>query len=240
LMLSILAGRPWFTSTWPVAGSRPDAGRMTEPVTETARLWLRIDQAQPLFSLEPAPPNAASPEMRRFGATDARGDLFVIGDPAGGAPFSRLMTERVSAASPEPGSFYLTLAREAAASGLGVTRLSMQGTAMSRFSIVETAALVLATPLGPTACMAFRGPVEEGPLRFAGWTCGAEEAGMRHAVRCLIDSLGVAKTAGDSALTAFFQTTEGARDPSCSTHAAPEGDMNALLARLEKKKSKRS
>jgi hypothetical protein len=213
----------------PVAPSAPDSA---------APPWTVAPAAPALFTLEPPPPGALRIETSLLSGSDARRDMFMSGDAAEAGPFSSLTVD--DGRSGADASFFVTVARQAAANGLAVARLALPTTAVTRFGMMEIADLTLTTPHGPVACSAFRGTAETSPLRYSGWACGAGGAGTARAARCLVDSISLMPGHEDGALASLIRSTEELRDASCGpARIAPDQPIEPPMVRLDKKRPKR-
>lgn len=141
----------------------------------------------PLASLPPgAAHESAAYVARSRGASGGRRDMLTVGDWAGDGPFVSL-TLRTDATP--TGSFFVDLAAQSAAQGLGVLRSAIPENLAGGRAPIEWARATLSGQGRERGCAAIR-LLSGGVGHISGFACGASDAPLgRAAILCLIDGL---------------------------------------------------
>ena len=123
---------------------------------------------------------------RSRGASGERRDMLTAGDWVGDGPFLSL-TLRTDATP--TGSFFVDLATQSAAQGLGVSRSASPENLAGGRAPIEWAEATLSGQGRERVCAAFR-LLPGGAGHISGFACGASDAPLdRAAIVCLIDAL---------------------------------------------------
>jgi hypothetical protein len=203
------------------------AAQSSEEPVEVARTevpllpqWIDIVKPIEIFSLD-APDLAKDTKFylaRRNRDGGGRQDTLGFGQLKAQDPFLRLMIYRVGSEAPLRVSFYVDLARRAAAAELSVTHSLQPQESMTRFGRFEVADLDLIEKDGSaTPCLGFRSANGEAPLQMIGFACGTEAKPLsRPGLVCLIERLDLNSAGEDQVLGRFFAEAELKRTPTCA------------------------
>jgi hypothetical protein len=115
---------------------------------------------------------------------------------------------------PEPSSFFVDLARQAAQAGLSVARSAQAAPLSTKFGLAEIATVTMAGTTEET-CLALR--IDRPPAQFSlrGWVCGsAAQPASEAQVACLLDRL--ALVGEDPILGTLFAQAERQRTAGCA------------------------
>jgi hypothetical protein len=203
--------------------SAPPAPRQAVPLAPSARTaladWEPIARPIAMFGLE-TPWLGDGPRQysaRRSADESRREDRLQFGVLDGPAPhlLMRVTVDRAGPRRPDP--FLVTLARDAAAQGLGIGRAGTVSGLATGFGLVETADVVLAGEGHRRACIAFRLDGASQVLAFGGWWCGTDgKPADRTRLACLIERLDLLSAGQDRELRGLFARAELDRRPGCS------------------------
>lgn len=182
--------------------------------------WIDVPRPVHIFDLE-APLLRSAPlvySARRRSAGDGREDMLVYGAPGGDSPMLRLRFDRRTNAASALPPLFAAVARQAAESGLSVTREGLADLLPTRFGRFEVADVTLAgTSAAPLPCSGFRLAVDKPALTIGGLACGAPGKALdRATLACLLDRLDLASGGDDRAMIDFFAASERRRDASCA------------------------
>jgi hypothetical protein len=197
-----------------------------DPPAPPRPAWIEVQQPIEFFNLN-APgflSAALTYEARRHRTGGGRQDILTFGKLDGEEPYIRLELYRVGHEATPQATFFVELARIAAAADLSIARSLMPEDLATRFGDFETADVDLAPGTGSaTPCLGFRAAALEGSFRIGGFACGTPARPLsRPALVCLLDRLDLNSAGDDPALAGFFAATELHRDPLCAgTGLAP-------------------
>jgi hypothetical protein len=182
--------------------------------------WIDIVRPIEIFSLD-APDFAKDTRVyraRRHREGGGRQDIFGFGRLRGQDPFLRLMVYRVGSEAAPQMSFYVDLARQAAAAELSIGHSSQPQISATRFGPVEIADLDLAERQGPaTPCLGFRSTAIDAPVKLVGLACGTSDKPLsRPGLVCVIERLDLNSAGEDPGLARFFAESELKRNPACA------------------------
>lgn len=205
-----------------LAAARPDDPplRMTRFDPLSPPQWIDIVRPFETYSLDV--PELARDEKiyraRRNREGGGRQDILGFGQLRGKEPFLSLMVYRIGNEAVPEVSFYVDLARRAAATDFSIRRSLQPQVAPTRFGPFEVADLDLVEKGGPaTACLGFRSIAADAPIKLSGFACGTPDKPLsRAALLCFIERLDLNSAAEDPALVRFFAASELKRNPTCA------------------------
>ncbi len=203
------------------------AAQSEDMPVQTARLevapqpqWIDIIRPIEIFSLDAAefPKDTKIYRARRHHEGGGRQDMLGFGQLRGKDPFLRLMVYRIGSEAAPQASFYVDLARRAAAAELSIGRSLQPQVNATRFGPVEVADLDLVEKQGPaTPCLGFRSTAIDAPIKLVGFACGTAGRPLtRPGLVCVIERLDLNSAGGDPALARFFAESELKRNPVCA------------------------
>jgi hypothetical protein len=202
------------------------AAQSEDGPVQTARLeapplsqWLDIVRPIEIFSLD-APDFAKDTKIyraRRHREGGGREDMLGFGQLSGKESFLRLMIYRMGSETVPHVSFYVDLARRAAAAELSIGRSFQPHVDATRFGPVEVADLDLVAKDGAaTPCLGFHS-LSEAPVEMTGFACGTKDKPLsRPGLVCIIERLDLNSAGEDPALASFFSESELKRSPACA------------------------
>jgi hypothetical protein len=202
------------------------AAQSEDGPVQTARLeappapqWIDVVRPIEIFSLD-APDFAKDTKIyraRRHRDGGGREDMLGFGQLSGKESFLRLMIYRIGTETAPQVSFYVDLARRAAAAELSIGRSVLPQVDTTRFGPVEVADLDLVGRDGTTTpCLGFRGS-SEAPIKMVGFACGTKDKPLsRPGLTCIIERLDLNSAGEDVALARFFSDSEMKRSPACA------------------------
>lgn len=219
----------WSRNLPAVAAVRPvETGAPAPAVERPQPKWTVVRDPEPLFGMGPGLyPVPVRHEVRRLDDGVTRMDVFTFGDPRAGS-FARLVLERLTDASPAEGGLFVTVARNAAAEGFAVERVSLSAMTQSRFGAMETAEVTLAGEATSLTCTVFRGTADGGPLRYSGWSCGAPKTA--EAARCLVDAVTFSPEIHEPGMARVFDESEGRIAPGCRPAPKPVPEFTSSVS----------
>lgn len=183
--------------------------------------WIDIVRPIEIFGLD-APELAKNTKVyyraRRHREWDGRQDMLGFGQLRGKDLFLRLMVYRIGSEAAPQVSFYVDLARRAAAEELSIGRSSQPQVGATQFGPIEIADLDLVEKEGPAApCLGFRSTAIDAPVRLVGFACGTSDKPLsRPGLICVIERLDLNSAGEDKALARFFADSELKRNPACA------------------------
>ncbi len=207
--LAILAAAGLFAQ-WLHSGSQAERVPPPEAAKPPPRRlgWVKIPQPFHLYALH-APLVAGENSIMSRGATrpgGGREDFLSYGDFDGKAAFVRLAVTRHGSEKMEAPSFYVDMARRAAAIGISIDRADPPAPQATRFGEFETAAMsMLKGRLARDNCRGFRSSLAPPGLAIAGFACGADgERLSGRELACVINRLDLVSPRDDKVLREFF------------------------------------
>jgi hypothetical protein len=195
------------------------------PRAEAAQppLWIDIVKPIALFGLDmpDISKDARIYVARRHSEGGGRQDTLGFGRLDGPDPYLRLMVYRIGNEARHKVSFYVDLARRAAAAGLSIGHGLKSQEAMTRFGLFEVADVDLMDKEGlPTPCLGFRSANDDLPVQMAGFACGSKAKPLsRPGLVCLIERLDLNSAGEDQVLARFFAEAELKRTAACNGNA---------------------
>lgn len=216
--LAVLAAIGVFAQ-WPRSGTDDGPVKASEEARPAPRHmgWVRIPQPDHLYVLR-APLTAGEElvyEARRHSTGGGREDFLNYGEFAGNAPFVRLAVYRHGSEKAAAPSFYVDMARRAAAIGVSIDRADPPAPRATRFGDFEMAAMTMRNGrLARDNCRGFRFSATPAGLSVAGFACGADGRPLSGGdLACLINGLGLVPAGQDQPLRDFFAAagTRGGR-----------------------------
>jgi hypothetical protein len=182
--------------------------------------WVEIPIPEDVFRLETPEFAGGAYSARRHRTGGGRQDIFEFSGATEKAPLLSLLIYQPGSEVAPDSSFFVELARRAAASGRGIIRAGQPVEMTTRFGAFEVARLGLARDRAAAKdCLGFRFANAEPGLRISGFACGGESLdspGITTAVlACIIDQIDLAPGAGDKGLVDFFAAHYALRGPNC-------------------------
>ena len=213
--------------------SAPKAPPAPPPVERVRPEWSEIIKPIALYGLA-TPEFGKEPrlyEAKRHMSGAGRLDALTFGTfDADDKRFLNIAIYRVGAETPGEFSFFVDLARRAAASGLAIARSSQPSALDTRFGAFEVADVTLRGGSEDRACLGFRMNRAEPALRISGFACPSSDAGLdKAAFACTLERLDLHASGDDRPLGDFFAKAELARNPECSPRKKT-ADANDWLA----------
>ncbi len=207
--LAILAAAGFFAQ-WLHSGSEAERVPPPEAAKSAPRRlgWVKIPQPVHLYNLR-APLVAGERldyEARRHSTGGGREDFLIYGDFDGKAAFVRLAVTRHGSEKMETPSFYVDMARRAAAIGISIDRADPPAPQATRFGEFETAAMsMLKGRLARDNCRGFRSSLAPPSVAIAGFACGADgEPLSGRELACVINRLDLVSAREDKVLRDLF------------------------------------
>jgi hypothetical protein len=185
--------------------------------------WIDIVKPIALFGLDmpDISKDAKVYAARRHSEGGGRQDTLGFGRLEGPDPYLRLTVYRIGNEATHRVSFYVDLARRAAAAGLSIGHSPQLQEAMTRFGLFEVADVDLIDKEGlPTPCLGFRTASDDLPVQMAGFACGSKIKPLsRPGLVCLIERLDLNSAGEDQVLARFFAEAELRRTAACNGNA---------------------
>lgn len=145
-------------------------------------------------------------EARRHSTGGGREDFLNYGEFAGNAPFVRLAVTRHGSEIVAAPSFYVDMARRAAAIGVSIDRADPPAPRATRFGDFDMAAMTMRNGrLARDNCRGFSFIATPPGLGVAGFACGADGQPLSDGdLACLINRLDLVPAGEDKPLRDFF------------------------------------
>jgi hypothetical protein len=219
--LAILAAAGFFAQ-WRHSGTEAERVQSPEAAKPAPRRlgWVKIPQPFHLYNL-PAPLVAGEKldyEARRHSTGGGREDFLSYGDFDGKAPFVRLAVTRHGSERMEAASFYVDMARRAAAIGISIDRADPPAPQATRFGEFETAAMsMLKGRLARDNCRGFRSSFAPPVVAIAGFACGADGQPLSaRELACVINRLDLVSAREDKPLRDLFAAAAARGGAGCA------------------------
>ncbi len=204
------------------APTAPLEEKATEPSKPKAPEWTEIRRPVLQFALDMPQIERASLRQRLFrSAGGAREEILSWGSLSTPTFHAQIVVHHAGESLPNDDGLFIAIARQAATSGLAVTRLATPISLPTKFGDLETADGQLTTENADRACLVFRHRRADSTFALAGWYCGTEEKpAERIALSCFIDRLDLVAAGDDVQLQQIFANAERQRGPCQNNRAA--------------------